>query len=149
MNERELAVYEDARMLASNAVWTVELQIRRLTSRKLEIEDFVMQPFVDFHFLLIALGRLENAAKLAGTVVDLSTEIHEFQSQLPWLRKLRNTMEHINDYQLAQGRDKSVRIGELHVFGDFQGGMTWLGEEVNYDLALQSSQTLFDAIRTK
>ena len=83
MNDRDLAVLEDARMLANRAAWSIELQIRRLNLDHREIEGFVMQPFVDFHYLLIAIGRLEKAAKLAGHVINMSAELERFKFQLP------------------------------------------------------------------
>jgi hypothetical protein len=149
MNDRDLAVFEDARMLANRAAWSIELQIRRLNLGNFEIEGFVMQPFVDFHYLLIAIGRLEKAGKLAGHVIDMSTELERFKSQLPWLPKLRNAMEHIDDYQLGKGRDASVRTGDLHVFSGGKDSMHWVGVEVEYKAVVQAASCLLEFMQAE
>lgn len=146
MNEQQLAHYENGRMLASRAMWTIELQILRLNSERLEVKDFVMQPLVDFHFLLIALGRLEKAAQLVNSVVDISVGLNHFKQELPWLRKLRNVLEHIDEYQQGIGRNSSIKTSELHVFGGGKDNMHWLGEEVEYKKVLSASNNLFEAI---
>ena len=149
MNERDLSVLEDARMLASGAAWSIELQIRRLKSGCCEVESCVMQPFVDFHYLLIAVGRLEKAAKLAGHVIDISAELKKFKSQLPWLAKLRNAMEHIDDYQLGHGRDSSVLIRDLHVFACDNESIDWLGVNVEYKTVVGAASSSLECIQVE
>jgi hypothetical protein len=149
MNDCDLAVFEDARMLANRAVWSIKLQIQRLNLGHTEIEGFVMQPFVDFHYLLIAIGRMEKAAKLASHVMDMSKELERFKSRLPWLPKLRNAMEHIDDYQIGSGRDKSVRTGDLHVFSGGKDSMHWLGVEVEYKAVVQAASCLLEFIQAE
>jgi hypothetical protein len=149
MNDRDLAVLEDARMLANRAAWSIELQIQRLNRDEYEIDGFVMQPFVDFHYLLIAIGRMEKAAKLAGHVIDMSAPLKQFKSQLPWLPKLRNAMEHIDDYQLGRGRDTTVTTNGLHVFTDGRDSMHWLGVEVEYKTVVSAASSLLEGIQAE
>lgn len=136
-------------MLANRAAWSIELQIQRLSLGLREIEGFEMQPFVDFHYLLIAIGRLEKAAKLAGHVIDMSVRLELFKSQLPWLPKLRNAMEHIDEYQLGRGRDTSVRISDLHVFVGGASSMNWLDVEVEYKAIVQAASSLLEFIQAE
>jgi len=149
MNDHDLAVLEDARMLAIRAACSIELQIQRLNREHLEIEDFVMQPLVDFHYLLIAISRLEKAAKLASHAIDMTAPLKQFKSQLPWLPKLRNAMEHIDDYQLGKGRDTSIRIGDLHVFVHSTNSMNWLGIEVEYKSIVRAASSLLESIQAE
>ena len=117
-DERTVAVYEDARILANMAVWAVQLQINRLRSEKNEIPEFVMQHVVDFHFLVTALTRLRKAAELVAAFSDISREIKQFDDALPDLPKIRNVQEHIDEYRLGKGYNKKIihkHIGDNQV----------------------------------
>jgi len=147
MNERELALYEDARHWANLAMWSIELQLKRLGSEKREIEEYVMQPLADFHFLLTALCRLRNSALLVSKVADISDDIAEFDNQLPWLKRLRNVLEHIDEYRTGDGRDESVSIRSLQVFSYAPNYFEWLGERVDFAKSRSAGTYLFRAIQ--
>ena len=146
-NERIVATYEDARSLANIAVWSVELQIHRLKAEETEIPDFVMQPVVDFHFLVIALTRLRKAAELAAKTTDISAALKEFDETLPDLKKIRNVLEHIDEYRLGEGRNKNVKANELQTVILNHDQIFWSGYEINPVKALQASDRLFNAIK--
>jgi len=147
MNERQIAHYEDGRMLANRAMWTIELQLRRLDSKNLEIEAFEQQALADFQFLLIALDRLEKSANLVNSAVDISEDLNMFCERMPWLRKLRNAQEHIDEYQQGKGRDRSIDIAGLHVFHFGQNEIHWLDEKIDLNNILSTSNQLFGAIK--
>jgi len=149
MNKEDLAIYEDARHWANLAMWSIDLQIKRLSTGKFEISEFVMQPIADFHFLLTALTRLRESALLVSQVSDLSAEIFEFDRNLPWLKRLRNVLEHITEYRVGDGRDKRVHKSSLQVFMSDSDHMEWLGERVEYDKCKLACSALFKAIQAR
>lgn len=114
--EQQIALHEEARNLANIACCSIELQIHRLSKEEAEIPEFVMQPVVVFHFLLIAINRLRVAADLVSKTIDISRQIKEFDKSLPEWRKMRNVMEHIDEYWQNKKRKFPASKGELPVF---------------------------------
>ena len=106
-----------------------------------------MQPVADFHFLLTALNRLRESALLVSQVSDLSAEITEFDNQLPWLKRLRNVLEHITEYRIGSGRDKSVSLNSLQLFLSDSGHIEWLGGKVEYANCKLACSGLFKSIQ--
>lgn len=146
INEQRITCYEEGRRLANIACWSIELQICRLTRGKTEIPEFVMQPIADFHFLLIAINRLRRAADLVNKAIDISPQIDEFDQTLPGLIKMRNIMEHIDNYWQRKGHDPSVSPGELPNFA-FSNVVAWCGEELDLETVRKASSRLFQAIQ--
>jgi len=135
------------------ALWAVDLQCRRLQTEEPEDKDFVFRKWADFDFLMVALTRLRRAAKLASGIPDcqqsLVPALAEFDASLSALKKLRDVAEHVDDYAIDGGRDRSIKRQALEVSVLSMGGSTleWLGHEMNSDEALKAGQKLFDAIR--
>lgn len=145
--EQQIALYEEARSLANIACWSIELQIHRLRKEETEIPEFVMQRVADFHFLLIAINRLRHAADLAAETIDIAREIKKFDQSLPAWRKMRNAMEHIDEYWQHKGRDPSVSAGGLPVFLFDEDAVTWCGVELKLETVRQASSRPFQAIQ--
>ncbi|GEM_PF-3206462 len=145
MNERELAVYEDARNMANIAIWGVELQIKRLFGEN-EIDEFVLQPVVDFHFLVTSLNRLRQAAGMVSKISDISSNINKFDLQIPDLRTIRNILEHIDEYRVGKGRNKTVPKDCFQTILFGKNSINWAGYEINTSEALKASQELFATI---
>jgi hypothetical protein len=86
----ETATYERAIRLANIAVFTVDLQCRRLNSDEPEDGEFIFRKWADFHFLVVALTRLRRAAELDVKVKSIKSNIRaalqEFDSAIPNLR---------------------------------------------------------------
>lgn len=147
------ATYERARHLANVAIWSVELQYRRLRSAEPEDAVFVLRKWADFTFLVVSLSRLRRAAQLAAGVPELQpvlTEaIDQFDRALPGLNDMRNVGEHIDDYAVDQGRKKTIARQALEVSTLEEEGPTlhWLGAKLNAPEALEVSQHLFTAIK--
>jgi len=147
MDKKNLAIIEDAKNMANIAVWSVELQLKRLMSGKHEIEEFVMQPVVDFHFLIVALTRLRQAASLMSAVSDLSKAISDFDASLPNLRTVRNILEHIDEYRVGEGKNKSVPSSSFQTIEFNDQNITWVGYEINLEHAKSASSELFLEIK--
>jgi hypothetical protein len=62
---------------------------------------------------------------------------------------MRDVAEHIDDYAIDQGRQRSIPRQALEVSFLRDGGSTleWLGCRLNTHEALQASQRLFQAIK--
>ena len=146
LNEQELAVYEDARNMASIAIRGVELQIKRLFGEN-EIEEFVMQPVVDFHFLITSLNRLRQAAAMVSKTRDISSSLNKFDLEIPDLRTMRNILEHIDEYRVGKGRNKAVPKDSFQTILFGKNSINWVGYEINTSKALEASQKLFAAIQ--
>ena len=150
---KEATIYERAKRLANMSLWTIDLQCRRLNSTEPEDTEFVFRKWADFDFLIVSLTRLRRAAQLAASVPQvsspLSTALREFDMSLPYLRKMRNVAEHIDDYAKDIGRNKSVRRQSLEVslMSDDGPELEWLEGNLNAQTALFASQKLFAAIQ--
>jgi len=147
-SEKIVAVYEDARSEANIAVWAIQLQINRLWSKDNEIPGFALQPVVDFHFLVTALTRLRKMADLVSKHSNISEAIKKFDETLPDLKKIRNVLEHIDEYRLGKGRNKDVSVNALRTMSLAPNRIEWLDYEIKTDEAIKVSDILFQAIKT-
>lgn len=151
MNIDPAATYERARRLGNLALWTVDLQHRRINSVEPEDDKFVLRRWSDFHFLIVALTRLRRAAQLASKVPQIRPEmeiaLRKFDAALPHLKKMRDVAEHIDDYALDSGKDRSISRKSLEVGSSDDETWTWLGFEIDTDKALSIAADLFDAIK--
>ena len=145
------ATYERARRLANIALWTIDLQCRRLRFSEPEDEKFLYRKWADFHFLIVALTRLRRAAVLATKVTvieqNINKAIEEFDSAMPNLKKMRDVAEHIDDYAIDNGRNKNISRKSLEVSTLNDTTFEWLYFKLDAIEALNTSQKLFNAIR--
>ena len=134
-------------------MWTIDLQARRLQRSEPEDAAFVFRRWADFHFLIVALTRLRRAAVLAAKVpairAQIQTAIRTFDQALPQLKKFRDVAEHVDDYAVDAGRDRSVTRQHLGVATmDLTAPtVTWLGHSLTVPTARAASKTLFRAIQ--
>lgn len=87
-----------------------------------------------------------SVSTVSGTV---KAAIDAFDKALPGLGRMRNVGEHIENYAVDDSarHDKSVCGSQLQV-GSWDGTVySWLGESLDIDVALDSAQNLFQAIR--
>ena len=145
------AILERAFSLANEAMFTVALQRRRVTSTEPEDDTFVFRWWADLQFLVVALRRLRRAAELGRRVPagakDLSAALKAFDVALPMLPLMRNVGEHIDDYALDNGRHKDISRRSLQV-GAWDGATyTWLGASLNVENARAAAETLHAAVR--
>jgi hypothetical protein len=151
MKSDNAATYERARRLANQALWTVDLQSRRLNSVEREDDKFILRKWSDFHFLIVALTRLRRAAELAAKVPAIREQVRGalkiFDAALPHLKKMRDVAEHIDDYAVDSGKDGSISRKNLED-GNTNGEIwQWLGFELNASEALSASIGLFEVLK--
>jgi hypothetical protein len=145
------ATYERARRLGSQAVWTITLQHGRLKGGEPEEREFMFRRLADFQFLIVALTRLHRAVGLAATIPTVADELNaalqEFDEAVPKLKKMRDTLEHIDEYAVDQGHDKDVSRRNLEVAAFSDTVLQWLDCELNADTALLAAEELFQALK--
>lgn len=147
----DAATIERAHSLANEAIHMVALQRRRLQSEEPEDETFVFRRWADFQFFIVSLRRLRQAALLAARLkankATIENAISEFDESLPGLRKMRNVGEHVDEYAVERGRDRSVGRRDLQA-GKFDATtLEWLGERLDADGALAAAERLYGAIK--
>lgn len=143
-------ILERAKSFCNQACFTIALQRRRAQCVEPEDGVFLFRIEADLRFLLITLWQLRRAAQLAAQVggisPDLQTAIAEFDERLPFLRRMRNVEQHMDDYLLGKGRDKTVARGALQVTVWNGDVFRWLGEELNVEEAEQAAGDLFTTV---
>lgn len=145
----DAAVSERAKSLCNEALFTIALQCRRIRSIEPEDNVFVMRPWADLQFLIVALRRLRRSAQILRKHTLVAQAIRDFDSALPGINKMRNVGEHIDDYAVDNLRRHHPEITRK----DLQTGswdetvFKWLGYELNMDTALNASEKLFEAVK--
>ena len=145
------STYERASRLANLALWTVDLQRRRLNSTEPEDDRFIFRRWSDFHFLIVALTRLRRAAELAAKVPVIRqmmrAGLQSFDSALPNLKKMRDVAEHIDDYAMDRGKDRSIGRESLEVSASDSQQWQWLGFELDAANALSVGARLVAVLK--
>lgn len=133
-------ILERARSLANQTANAIYVQIERCNATA---ED-PWQTLYDAQFLIEALWRFRRAVAIAKSVRAASPDVvllvENFDAALPGLRRMRNVLEHVDDYAIdaqhfGKNRrgDKGVFRAQVQVGGvlDDDGNITWVGETVN------------------
>jgi hypothetical protein len=146
------------RLRTESTLWinAVHLQATRIDRRhsKTDMEPVeIMAVEVDLHFLLVALVRLQRCVNRVGANVpelrvSLDQRANIFDSEIPSLRKLRNVSEHIDEYNLDEGRDRSVSRRQVQTWAmdtNDGGGLiwNWLGESLDVRRADDAAVALY------
>jgi hypothetical protein len=146
----EASIYERARRQASFAMWTIEMQIRRLNKTEPEDEKFVLRKVADFQFFLLALTKFRRAILLANKIVSIkrkiSSGIERFDSQLPFLVEMRNVDQHFDDYAIDRGRNKKIDKTMLEVHSFDGQNWVWLGHKIDLEVAFNAGRILFKVL---
>ncbi len=77
----------------------------------------------------------------------IESAISKFDEALPGLQKMRNVGEHIDEYAIEKGRDRSVSRRALQVGSVGSTKFEWLGSSLNADDALAAAEGLYCAIK--
>lgn len=150
-DDERVATLAQAYSFSNEAMYMVAIQCRRIRSSEPEGRHFVLRWWADLQFLIVALWRLRSAAVLAlqsepGNS-SLRGAIVSFDTALPDLRRMRNVGEHVGDYAMENGRDRTVQKKQLQV-GSFDGrSFFWLDAELNIDLALAAAEWMHRVVK--
>lgn len=143
----EGVIVERLRTEATNWINAVALQSGRIDRRfrKQHADHVELQTLeVDLHFFLVAAVRLRRcieqvSRRIPGLSGPLATRLHSFDTVAPSLLRLRNVSEHIDEYNLDQGRDDTVSRRQVqtwyldtskessHIAGQRRSGGYWSG----------------------
>jgi len=152
------AVVERAKSMANQWMWAVSLQHARITSPR--PQDNAFHPFgidgfheADVHFFVVALRRLRTVATTLEHAPpqwdSVRSAIHSFDARLPWLKRLRDVFEHLEDYAVdSNHRRSNTSRREIQVWSASENGMQWLGYDIDWNQALSAAQDLYAAIKT-
>ncbi len=145
------ATYERARRFAKYAMWTILLQCRRIKTEEPEDSEFPLRKRIDFEFLIYSLIRFRKAAVLAASIlgnnVMLEKALKDFDSELPDITKMRNVLEHFEEYAIDRGRNKQISRKELEVSYFGPTSFEWLSEKLDTEKVLHSCQKFYGAIK--
>ena len=142
-----LARIERARSLCSEACYMVALQRRRLQATEPEDGRFIMRRWGDWQFLIVALRRLRQAARIAAFSPTVTAAIATFDRSLLGLHTMRNVGEHVEDYAQDRGRDATGDRKQLQVGTFGADELAWLGHRLDADAAMAAAEELFAAVR--
>jgi hypothetical protein len=126
------------RLRTEATVWVnaVALQAGRLDRRhrKTHLDAVELQVMeVDLHLFLVALFRLRRCVGRVGMRVPslrmtVDARVATFNEAVPSLTRLRHVSEHIDEYNLDEGRDASVsrsQVQRWHLDKNVEGGLVW------------------------
>ena len=154
----EADIVERAKSLANRWTWAVSLQHDRITKPRPQDKPF--HPFgidafneADVHFLVISLRRLRTVATTlehAPQVWDsVRSAIQAFDARLPWLKRLRDVFEHLDDYAVDSNlRRSDTSRKELQVWSFDENGMQWLGYDIDWKEARSAAKDLYGTVKT-
>lgn len=125
----------------------VALQRRRLKASEQEDETFIMRRWGDWQFFIVTLRRLRQSAKIAEFDPAVRAAISDFDAKLPALQTMRNVGEHVEDYALDRGRDRTISRKQLQVGAFGADELVWLDQRLAADEALRGAEALFVAVR--
>jgi hypothetical protein len=144
---------ERAVSFATEAMFTLDLQWRRIHTDEPEDARFPMRIWSDLSFFIVTLQRLRRSATLAYSVAAaaaiLRQVLADFDHGVPMLKVMRDVGEHIDDYALESGRRHHRHITRAFVqVAQWDGtAYTWLGVTLNLSEARAAAQALYEAIQ--
>ena len=140
-------ILERAYSLATEYMYSISLQRRRVEIIEPEDDEFIMRRWVDIQFLISGLVRLRKCVLIASQVpeakIAISQAVEEFDKRLPALQNLRNVVEHIDEYAIDQGRNKSMSRGQVQVGSIIGAELNWLGPRLDLDEAKSAAEQLY------
>ncbi|BAX97338.1 hypothetical protein MSTE_02022 [Mycobacteroides stephanolepidis] len=152
----EPVIAERLRTEATNWINGVSLQSSRIAqafrNRHSSHVDFQALE-IDLHFFLIAVFRLRRCVervsnRVRGLSVPLTARVGVFDDAIPSLRRLRNVSEHIDEYNLDEGRDSQVsriQVQTWYLDTAEGGGLIWgwLGERLDVEQTHEAALLLY------
>ena len=124
---------------------------RRIKTEEPEDSKFPLRRRIDFEFLIYSLIRLRKTAALAASILGnnsvLEKALKDFDSELPDITKMRNVLEHFEEYAIDRGRNIQISRKELEASSFSPISFEWLGEKLDTEKVLHSCQKLYGAIK--
>lgn len=154
----EGVVVERLRTEATNWSNGVALQAGRIVRRAHKPYGDIQVLEIDLHFYVVALARLQRCVErvskqVTGLKIPLDDRLTAFARQVPWLRRIRNVSEHIDEYNIDAGHDRTVRrywVQTWYLDKSESGGPVWgwLGERIDIEQSEQAALELYRGFLT-
>ncbi|HUY90031.1 MAG TPA: hypothetical protein VMV10_14945 [Pirellulales bacterium] len=153
----DAAVVERAKSMANDWMFAVSLQNDRIVNPRPQDQPF--HPFgiqgfneADVHFWAIALQRLRQIATTVESAPQqwdpVRRAIETFDAKLPWLKRLRDVFEHLQDYAIDSNlRHTPTSRRELQVWSGGEDGLNWLGYDVDWREAHLAAKDLYASVK--
>lgn len=142
----DLTILDRALTFAMEGLQAADVQLQRARQEPSSEPGGAFQWWIDLQFFIVALRRLRRAAELATRVAGqreaIRAAIAAFDEATPDLRLLRNVGEHIDEYALGAGYEKSVRWRQLQVGGWNGKTFRWLDIDLNAEKAMDAARDL-------
>ena len=146
----DAVLLERMRTEATKAVRAISHQGRRLSE---EYDDpWLME--ADLRFLVVALRWLDRCIasarrRVPSVAQELDGATTRFLQAVPFVRKIRNVIEHVDEYNVSQGREpisrRQVQVWRLE-FNETGGPIWhWLGHEIDVQFVVREAVMLYDA----
>jgi hypothetical protein len=138
-----------ALVFAEEGLQAAKLQLQRIREEPLTDEPFRL--VIDIQFFLIALRRLRRGAEIGEKWVGshcqaIQEALRAFDQALPNLALFRDVGEHIEEYAVGAGNEKSVRWRQVQETAWDGKTIKWLGLTMNADDAVQAGSDLVGAL---
>jgi hypothetical protein len=138
--------------MGSDAVRSVELQIRRIRRDEAEDNEWPDRVLADFRFFVLALWQIRLCAKAAQEIAEareeIRTALNEFDQQVPCLTFMRNVMQHVDEYIRDQGRVQDVSRRHLEVDCWSSEHWTWMKQTLEVDKSHRAAIDLYNKLRS-
>lgn len=132
LGTEEISALEDSRHFVNRSVEALNLQFGRLEKYTFKNADDFWHYLADAHFYIVALKRLRQALlvskKFPKVWHKFEGEFTVFDKNVSDAVKMRNILEHIDDYVRNAGRNGSVENSSLYAYYfDVGGCLHWGG----------------------
>lgn len=157
----EGVIVERLRTEATNWINAVALQSGRIDRRfrKQYADHIEIQTLeVDLHFFLVAAVRFRRcieqvSRRIPGLSGPLTTRLRRFDIEASSLLRLRNVSEHIDEYNIDQGRDDTVsrrQVQTWYLDTASSGGPVWgwLGQRLDIEQTEKAALSLYRGFLT-
>ncbi|ESZ99708.1 hypothetical protein ThrDRAFT_02702 [Frankia casuarinae] len=155
----EIEVLNRAVRLASNSLYVIDIQIRRIAGDEPEDEDYLFRVWADIDFLIITLWKIRTvtlaAARRLPSDLALTDAIAEFDRSVPHLKLMRDVGQHLEDYMINAASRRHRRPGteykisrrQLEVAAWSQNDFRWLDAVLDFTDSRKAASVLYSRLR--
>lgn len=131
LNIEEISLLEDSQHFMNRSIEALNLQMRRLESYDFSQENDPWEYLADAHFYITALKRLRQSVSAGKNVdkikIQVENALRMFDETFSDLVKMRNILEHIDEYIQNKGHNKNIKNSQLYGNIFTEVGIEWAG----------------------
>lgn len=118
-------------------MWTIEMQLYRISNAETFDENFVLRRWADFQFLLTSIMNLRNICKSAikshRRKTPLKIALKIFEAELSFVKEIQSIEFHIDEYLNSEEKIKSIMNNQLEVSFYQNKTLHWRGHSTELD----------------